>query len=228
MESMIKVMDLVQKIGRQIIFNGLSFNVLPGECFGVFGLRGAGKTTLLHILAGVDRFKSGRVEVLGYDVKKSEKFKRDLGLVTQEKSLFQDMTVAENLDFLAAVKNAPRANIYQMVERFALNDLLAKPVTLLDMGSYQRLSMACALLNQPKLLIIDELIKDFDLYSQNLIKKELHQFQAEGGTCVYSFSNIALCAQMSKVGWLESGRLQIYEPESALEEWDRQIKLYAE
>ncbi|KAF1085442.1 putative ABC transporter ATP-binding protein YbhF [Sporotomaculum syntrophicum] len=228
MEPVIKVSNLVQKIGRQILFNGLSFEVLPGESFGVFGLRGAGKTTLLHILAGVDRFKSGQVEVLGYNIKKSEKFKRDLGLVTQEKSLFLDMTVVENLDFMAALKKSSRSDVYQMIERYALKDLLAEPVILLAMGSFQRLSLACAMLNRPKLLIADEIIKDFDLYSRNLILRELRQFQAEGGTCVFGFSNIDFCEQLSKVGWLENGKLKVYEPESARAEWHRQIKLYAE
>ncbi len=228
MEPIITVRNLVQKIGRQVLFNGLSFEVLPGESFGVFGLRGAGKTTLLHILAGVDRYKSGQVEVLGYNIKKFEKFKRDLGLVTQEKSLFLDMTVVENLDFMAALKKASRADVYQMIERYELKDLLAEPVTLLTMGSFQRLSLACAMLNRPKLLIADEIIKDFDLYSRSLILRELRQFQAEGGTCVFGFSNIDFCEQLSKVGWLENGKLIVFEPQTARAEWQRQVKLYAE
>lgn len=228
MKSIIKVKNLVQKIGRRILLNELCFDVMLGESFGIFGLRGAGKTTLLHILAGIDRFKSGQVEVLGYNIRKSDKFKRDMGLVTQEKSLFLDMTVGENLDFMAALKKASRSDVYQMIERYALKDLLAEPVTLLTMGSFQRLSLACAMLNRPKLLIADEIIKDFDLYSRNLILRELRQFLAEGGTCVFGFSNIDFCEQLSKVGWLENGQLKVYEPEAARAEWHRQVKLHAE
>ncbi len=228
MEPVIIVRNLLQKTGRHTLFNGISFDVLPGESFGVFGLRGAGKTALLHILAGVDRFKSGQVEILGYNITKSEKFKRDLGIVTQEKSLFLDMTAGENLDFIAALKKASRVNVYSVIERYELKDFLSEPVTALAMGAFQRLSLACAMLNRPKLLIADEIIKDFDLYSRNLILKELRQFQAEGGTCVYGFSSIEFCEQMSQVGWLENGQLHIYEPKEALVEWDRQVKFYSE
>jgi len=226
-DPLIMVRDLVQKTGRQALFNGLSFDVLPGESFGVFGLRGTGKTALLHILAGIDRFKSGQVEVLGYNITKSEKFKRELGIVTQEKSLFADMTVGENLDFIAALKKASRGDVCQVAERFELQDFLANPVTALTMGVFQRLSLACAMLNRPKLLLADEIIKDFDIYSRSLILKELRQFQAEGGTCVYSFSNIEFCTQVSRLGWLDSGQLHIYEPKDAQAEWNRQVKFYA-
>jgi len=225
LEPVIRVRQLVQKYGRQTLFNGLSFDVLPGESFGVFGFCGAGKTTLLHILAGVDRFKSGQVEVLGLNITKSEKFKRDLGIVTQEKSLFRDMTTGENLDFIAALKKASQANVDQVIERYELKDFLAEPITVLPMGAYQRLSLACAMLNRPKLLIADEIIKNFDLYSRNLILRELRQFQAGGGTCVYGFSSIEFCEQMSQVGWLESGQMHIYKPKDARAEWDRQVKI---
>jgi ABC-2 type transport system ATP-binding protein len=229
MDPIIKVNKLSQKIGRKMLLKEISFEVLPGECFGVFGTRGTGKTSLLHILAGVDRFTSGQVEVLGSNIRKTEKFKHDLGLVTQERSLFPDLTVAENLDFIAALKKASKADVCEMIERYELNELLAEPVTVLDtMGVFQRLSLACAMLNSPKLLIADEIIKDIDLYSRNLILRELQQFQAEGGTCVYAFSNIAFCGYMSKVGWLESGEMTLFEPEAAQAEWNRQEKFYTE
>ncbi len=228
MEPVITVRNLVQKTGRQILLNGISFDVLPGNSFGIFGLRGAGKTALLHILAGIDRFKYGQVEVLGHNITKSEKFKHNLGIVTQEKSLFPDMTVGENLDFISALKKASRTDIYQVIERFELKDFLTEPVTIITMGVYQRLSLACAMLSRPKLLIADEIIKDYDLYSRNLILRELQQFQADGGTCVYGFSSVEFCDRMSQVGWLDSGRMHIYEPKEALVEWDRQVKFYTE
>ena len=229
MEPVIRVNNLVQKMGRKTVLKGISFEVLPGECLGVFGTRGTGKTSLLHILAGIDRFTSGQVEILGLNIRKSDKFKRDLGLVTQEKSLFLDMTVGENLDFIAALKKASKADVREMIERYELNEILSESVTVLDtMGVFQRLSLACAMLNHPKVLIVDEIIKDIDLYSRHLILRELQQFQAEGGTCVCGFSNIASCEYVSRVAWLESGEMTIYEPEGAQAEWNRQEKLDTE
>lgn len=227
MEPVMKVNNLSQKIGRKTLLKEISFEVMPGECFGVFGSRGTGKTSLLHILAGVDRFSSGEVQVLGENIKKSEKFKQGLGLVTQAKSLFSDMTVGENLDFLGALKKASKEDVCDMIERYELKAFLAEPVADLDsIGIFQRLSLACAMLNRPKLLIADEIIKDIDLYSRNLILNDLQQFQAEGGTCVCAFSNISSCQYMNKVGWLEGGELTCYEPEAAQAEWSRQEKYY--
>ena len=228
MEPVIRVNNLAQKIGRKILLKGISFEVLPREWLGIFGTRGAGKTSLVHILAGVDRFKSGQVEILGWNIRKTEKFKRRLGLVTQESSMFRDMTVVENLDFIAALKKASRADVLEMIERFELNDSLSKPVTVLDIGVLQRLSLACAMLNRPELLIVDEIIKDIDLFSRNLILKELQQFQADGGTCVSTFSNFPVCEYINKVAWLEDGDLTLYEPEAAQAEWNRQEKFFAE
>ncbi|MFA6808318.1 MAG: ABC transporter ATP-binding protein [Eubacteriales bacterium] len=229
MESIIKVSKLSQKMGRRILLNEISFEVFPGECFGVFGTRGTGKTSLLHILAGLDRFTSGEVQIMGNNIRKSDKFKRDLGLVTQEKSLFRDLTVNENLDFIAALKQASRADISEMIESYELNEFLSEPITALDtMGVFQRLSLACAMLNRPKILILDEIIKDIDLYSRNLILRELQKYQAEGGTCVCAFSNIDFCKYMSRIGWLEGGEVTLYEAEDARAEWSRQEKLYKE
>ncbi|WP_407306916.1 ATP-binding cassette domain-containing protein [Desulfosporosinus sp. SB140] len=228
MEPVIRVNNLVQKIGRKILFKGISFEVLPGECLGIFGTRGAGKTSLAHILAGVDRFTSGQVELLGWNIRKTEKFKRELGLVTQECSMFRDMTVIENLDFIAALKKAPRANVREMIERYQLQEYLSKPVAVLEIGVLQRLSLACALLNRPKVLIVDEIVNDIDLYSRSLILKELKQFLAEGGTCVSTFSNFEICDYVNKVAWLEGGEMSLYELEAALAEWERQKKFYTE
>ncbi|AET67076.1 ABC-type multidrug transport system, ATPase component [Desulfosporosinus orientis DSM 765] len=228
MGPVIRVANLEQKIGRKLLFQGISFEVHSGECWGIFGTRGAGKTSLVHILAGVDRFKSGQVEILGFNIKKTEKFKGSLGLVTQENSLFRDMTVLENLDFIAALKNASRATVLELIERFQLSEFLKKPVTSLDIGVLQRVSLACALLNQPKLLILDEIIKDIDLFSRNLILKELEQFLAEGGTCVSTFSSFAFAQSFSKVAWLEGGEITLYNSEAAQAEWNRLEKYYAE
>lgn len=229
MEPIIRVDHLVQKMGRKTFLNDISFEVLPGECFGVFGTHGTGKTSLLHILAGVDRFTSGEVEILGLNIRKSEKYKRDLGLVTQERSLFQDMSVGENLDFIAALKNASRKDIEEQIKRLELEELLNEPITVLDtMGTYQRLALACAMVNRPKLIIADEVIKDIDLYSRSLILKELKQYLANGGTLVCAYSNIAMSHYMTQVGWLENAQMAIYTPETALAEWKRQEELYTE
>jgi len=228
MEPIIKVSNLVQKRKHRTILQEISFEVPPGEWWGVFGTKSSGKTTLMHILAGIAPFSSGLVEILGMDASKSEKFKRYLGLVTEENSLFQDMTVAENLDFIAVLKNASRNDVQEMIERFELQEYLNEPLNFLKKGVLQRLALACAILNHPKVLIADELMENIDLYSQSIILRELKSFKAGGGTCLWAFSTIDFCKYVERVIWLEDGKMTLFKPEEALQEWDRQGKMYRE
>lgn len=216
-EAVLQVDSLVQRVGRETVLKGVTFQVYPGECFGLFGCSGSGKTTLLHVLAGIDRFVSGRVMLLGYDVKKSEAFKKRVGLVTQERSLFQDLSAAENLDFIAALKNADKSQIVRLVAELELDSYLREPVSLLRRGPYQRLSLACALLNRPELLLVDELIEDCDLPSRQILARKLKEFVSEGGSCVYATGSVEHLDLMDRVGWLEDGALSIYKPEQLLE-----------
>ncbi|MEN6391707.1 MAG: ABC transporter ATP-binding protein [Syntrophomonas sp.] len=218
--ALMTVTGLSQKRGRREVIKNLSFTLLKNECLGIFGLRGSGKTTLLHTLAGIDRVSSGKVEILGHDIKKSTGFKKSLGLVTQEPSLFKDLKVLENLDYIAVLKGCGPRNITPLVERLELGEFLQKPVTNLDLGVYQRLSLACALVNDPEILIADELIRDIDLYSHHLIIREMERFLGSGRSCIWGFSNIEDAERMSRIVWLEAGLNEIYEPEAALAKWD--------
>ena len=224
MEPAIKIKDLVQKSRKKLLLSGLNLEIHRGELFGLFGPRAAGKTALLHILAGVDRFSAGMVEVFGQDVRRSEKFKKKVGLVTQRPSLFADMNVAENLDFIATLKNCGRASVLDLTRRFELQDLLNEPVQHLKPGPYQRLAVACALLNAPELLIADELINCLEPFSTDVINRELSGFLAGGGTCMWAFNNISLCARMSRIGWLKEGQLAFYQPEEARSVWENQYQ----
>lgn len=222
MEPVVKVQELVQKSRKNVLLGGLNLEIHRGELFGLFGPRGAGKTALLHILAGVDRFSSGSVEVFGQDIRRGENFKKKVGLVTQRPSLFVDMNAAENLDFITTLKSCGRASVLDLTRRFELEDILNEPVQHLKPGPYQRLAVACALLNDPELLIADELINCLDPYSTDVINRELSVFLAGGGTCVWAFNNIGLCARMSRIGWLEEGQMSFYQPEEARTVWESQ------
>lgn len=221
-EIVIKVTDLVQKIGRKTVLDGLNFAVARGECFGVSGAGGSGKSTLLHILAGIDRFSSGSVEVFGHDAGKSEAFKRRTGLVTQERSLFQDLNAGENLDYIAVLKNAPRENISVLVRRFELEQILGTPVSALEDGPYKRLALACALLNTPELLIADAPAQNIDPYSRQIILEQISAFLAAGGTCVWGFGSgePVLLERMTGIGRLEGGRMTVHPPGEARRIWE--------
>ncbi|WP_027364712.1 ATP-binding cassette domain-containing protein [Desulfotruncus alcoholivorax] len=219
MPPIIEVKDLLQVIRKKSVFNGVSLEVQAGECFGLFGNKSAGKTALLHILAGIDRFTAGSVRIMGYDIRKTERFKSHLGLVTQERSLFQDLKVCENLDFIAALKKADSQNIRQVVEQLELQSYLNEPVETLDEGVYQRLALACALVNAPKLLLIDELIDGLDFHSYKLIAKAIKNYLSTGGTCLWAFHRVKFSAYMDRIGWLDKGEIIVYRPGELIKEY---------
>ncbi|MDN5345456.1 MAG: type transport system ATP-binding protein [Clostridia bacterium] len=227
MDTIVAVKDLTQKIGKKTVLDGLVLEVGTGECLGIFGMKGSGKTALLHILAGIDRFTSGKVLVAGLDIRRTEGFKKYIGLVTQERSLFQDLSVAENLDFIAVLKNAGRDNIGPLIRRLELGEVLNQPAGTLEAGLYQRLALACALLNSPRLLLADELIGAIDLESRRIILRELKSFLAGGGTCVWAFSNAEFLPHVDRVGWLEKGKISFYQPAGALARWSGLIQSLA-
>lgn len=221
MQPVIVAKDVVQVVKKKTVLENINLQVGQGEALGIFGTRGSGKTTLLHILAGLDRFSSGTVEILGFDVRKSDQYKGRLGLVTQEKSLFQELTVVENLDFIATLRRGERAALEQLVAQLELQEILSQPVATLEDGLYQRVALACALLHRPSVLLADELIKDIDLASRRLILQTIRQFMQEGGTLVCAFSNLDYACQFDRVAWLSGGKLTFYSPDAAKAEWQR-------
>lgn len=218
-ETLVSVKNLMQNFLLKPVLNDISFEVASGEALGIFGLRGSGKSSLLHVIAGVDRFNSGSVEVLGCNVRQDQRFKRHTGLVTQEASLFQDLNVAENLDFIAALKGAGWKDIERVVVEMELDEFLNLPLSVLEVGVYQRLSLACAMVNSPRLLLLDEPVKDIDLYSRNLIIRSLRPFVARGGAMICAFSNMEFAPYFDRIGWLENRELSFYEPSAAQEKW---------
>ncbi|MEQ8173719.1 MAG: ABC transporter ATP-binding protein [Syntrophomonadaceae bacterium] len=222
------VTGLSQKRGDREIIRNISFSLLQGECLGIFGLRGSGKTTLLHALAGIDRISSGAVEILGHDIRKDFRYKRDLGLVTQEPSLFKDLNVLENLDYIAVLKGCSQQNTASLIEKLELYDYLKKPINSLELGVYQRLSLACALLNNPKILIADEIIRDIDLKSHQLILKVIKSFLEAGSSCLWGFSNIEDVSLLNRLIWLEEGLNEILQPEEAMVKWNEIRKVFSD
>lgn len=226
--TVIEAVDIVQKISGKVVIDGISLELFAGELMGIFGTRGTGKTTLLHILAGIDRFSAGKLEVLGCNIRKNCKYKKSIGLVSQEKSLFRDLNTMENLDFIATLKEARRENISELIERFELKPFLHEAVDRLDAGVYQRLALACAMLDKPQILIVDEVIKDIDLYSRHIIIKQIQEFLAAGGACIYGFSNMEYWEYADRIGWLENGQLEIYTPQDAANRWNSMCASFAE
>jgi heme ABC exporter ATP-binding subunit CcmA len=152
---------LTRRFGHFTAVDELSLDIEAGDIFGCLGPNGSGKTTLIRMLCGLLRPTSGTARVLGYDVfKESESIKRSIGYMSQQFSLYGDLSVMENLNFYARIYGIPRKireqEIEAAVETVGIQDHRRKLARQLSGGWKQRLALACALVHHPRLMFLDE------------------------------------------------------------------------
>ena len=144
----------VRRGGRPVL-HGLSFSVTAGTVTGLLGPSGCGKTTLMRAIVGVQVVESGRVEVLGRPAG-SPPLRSRIGYLTQAPSVYGDLTVRENLRFFARVLDVGEDRIEEVIEAVALGEHAAQAVSRLSGGQQARVSLATALLGEPRVLVLDE------------------------------------------------------------------------
>ena len=157
----IEAMELVRDFGDFRAVDHTSFKVQSGEIFGLLGANGAGKTTVIKMLTGILKTTSGHVRLAGYDMRKARKsIKRNIGYMSQAFSLYQDMTVMENIRLYAGIYGLGRTRARQCIDTLlAKTDLSEHSTELtgrLPVGVRQRLALACALVHEPQILFLDE------------------------------------------------------------------------
>jgi ABC-2 type transport system ATP-binding protein len=141
--------------GKKEVLHGISFDVPQGALVGLLGPRGSGKTTLMRSIVGVQSNVSGLVTVLGHPAG-SAILRHRLGYVTQDASVYDDLTVRQNLSYFAAILHADRADVDRVIEDTDLGEQADQLVGSLSGGQLSRSSLAAALLGSPELLVLDE------------------------------------------------------------------------
>lgn len=159
--NIIEVDNLVKKFGSFVANDHLSFNVHKGEIFGFLGANGAGKTTAIKILCGLSKPTSGKVLVAGYDVSMHpEQVKRNIGYMSQKFSLYDDLTVVENIRLYGVIYGLSRAEIKERTEmllnRLQLQDARKRLIKTLSLGWKQKLAFSVAILHRPAIVFLDE------------------------------------------------------------------------
>ena len=160
-EKIITVQNLTKTFGTFTAVKGISFDVYKGEIFGFLGANGAGKTTAIKMLIGISKPSSGKAVVAGYDVvENTESVKKSIGYMSQKFSLYDDLTIKENITFFGGIYGLSRKNIKlkmnNLLTELSLLDVGDKLVGSLPLGWKQKLSFSIALLHEPQIVFLDE------------------------------------------------------------------------
>jgi drug efflux transport system ATP-binding protein len=160
-ETVIKTDKLTKRFGDFIAANEITFEVHKGEIFGFLGANGAGKTTAMRMLCGLSIPSSGNAQIAGFDVyKQTEQIKKNIGYMSQKFSLYEDLTVLENIKFFGGIYGLSDKSIKEKSEelttQLGLQNEKDKLVRSLPLGWKQKLSFSVAVLHQPKIVFLDE------------------------------------------------------------------------
>jgi ABC-2 type transport system ATP-binding protein len=160
-EKIISVKNLSKKFGVFTAVNDISFEVNKGEIFGFLGANGAGKTTAMKMLIGISKPSSGEAHVAGFDVKtQSEMVKRSIGYMSQKFSMYDDLTIKENISFFGGIYGLSKIRIKektaQLIQKLQLEAVANQLVGSLPLGWKQKLAFSVALLHEPKIVFLDE------------------------------------------------------------------------
>jgi ABC-2 type transport system ATP-binding protein len=160
-EAVIKTENLTKRFGDFIATNAITLEVYTGEIFGFLGANGAGKTTAMRMLCGLSIPSSGNAVIAGYDVyRESEKIKKNIGYMSQKFSLYEDLTVLENIRFFGGIYGLSDNEIVrkseELITQLGLQNEAKKLVSGLPLGWKQKLSFSVAVLHQPKIVFLDE------------------------------------------------------------------------
>lgn len=160
-DSVIKVKNLTKRFGSFTAVDNISFDVKKGEIFGFLGANGAGKTTAMRMLCGLSKPTEGNAIIAGYDIHKdTEKIKRNIGYMSQKFSLYEDLTVAENIQFFGGIYGLSREDIRiktpLLIHKLGLDTEANMLVGSLPLGWKQKLAFSVAIFHQPEIVFLDE------------------------------------------------------------------------
>lgn len=217
----IEVRGLARRFGATVAVDGLDFVVEPGELFGLVGPDGAGKTSTLRMLAGVLRPSAGDARLAGVSVVEDpEGVKPALAYMSQRFGLYADLTVAENLAFYADLFRVPKAERAERIERLyefsnlrPFRDRLAGQ---LSGGMKQKLGLSCALVHEPRILLLDEPTFGVDPVSRRDLWRIVHEMVGRGVTAVVSTAYLDEAERFDRVALLHRGRLLALDTPAAL------------
>ena len=220
-EPAIVARGLTRRFGRVTAVDGVDLDIPRARIYGFLGPNGSGKSTTIRMLCGLLRPTSGSVHVLGHEMPRdAERLRPRLGYMTQKFSLWDDLTVSENLRFMAQVfdlgRARRRARFQAVVEEFNLGRLLEQRAGTLSGGQRQRLALAAATLHEPELLLLDEPTSAVDPQSRRDFWESLFALVARGVTILVSTHYMDEAERCHELAILADGRLVAQGPPKRL------------
>lgn len=210
----IEAINLTKRYNKLLAIDNISFNIPKGSIVGILGSNGAGKTTLIKSLIGITKPNHGTISLLGYDLMKNMSYVRDLiGYMPQDPSLYDDLTVEENISFFGKAKSKyfSRDNLEEVLESTELKYRRKSKVGNLSGGLKKRVSLACCSVNKPQILFLDEPTAAIDPILKVKTWKIFREFVANGKTIVISTHLMDEAILCDYLLILKDGKLLMYD-----------------
>lgn len=210
---MINVKDMTKKFGNFVANDCLNFQVLEGEIFGFLGANGAGKTTAIRMLCGLSKPTSGEMTVAGYDVyRDTEKIKRSIGYMSQKFSLYEDLTVFENIRLYGGIYHLSmkeiRTRAASLLKRLGLEHERHHLIASLPLGWKQKLAFSIAILHKPRLVFLDEPTGGVDPVTRRQFWEMIYEAAKEGITVFVTTHYMEEAEYCDRVSIMSEGRIE--------------------
>lgn len=183
-----EIVNISKSYGKKKVLHDISMTVQEGKCTGVIGANGCGKSTFFRIMAGIEKADGGKILLNGKEINSARELTRLTGYIPQDNALLEELTVRDNLLLWASFGDVRtnKERIKELSLQFNILDMEKEKVKNLSGGMKKRVSIACALVNQPKLLIMDEPSAALDLVFKEELKQYMSHFTKQGGSILIS------------------------------------------
>ncbi|MBU0942130.1 MAG: ABC transporter ATP-binding protein [Bacteroidetes bacterium] len=223
-EKIIQVRNLTKQFGNFIAVNDISFEVKKGEIFGFLGANGAGKTTVMKMLIGISKPSIGEAIVAGFNVNtQAEQVKKNIGYMSQKFSLYDDLTVKENITFFGGIYGLSRDEIKRkttiLLEELVLEEVSNHLVGSLPLGWKQKLSFSVALLHEPKIIFLDEPTGGVDPITRRQFWELIYAESHKGTTIFVTTHYMDEAEYCDRVSIMVEGKIEALDSPKKLKEY---------
>ena len=221
MEKIITVKNLVKKFGNFTANDNLTFDVYKGEIFGFLGANGAGKTTAMRILCGLSSPTSGELKVAGFDIyKETEKIKKNIGYMSQKFSLYEDLTVSENIRLYAGIYGISTKKRKEkeavLLKKLELEKVKDKLIAGLPLGWKQKLAFSVAIFHEPKIVFLDEPTGGVDPVTRRKFWDLIYEAANNGITVFVTTHYMDEAEYCNRVSIMDAGKIEALDTPNML------------